>query len=640
MALISASTFDPLARFVNVRLQQGVPIVDADINELDDIRAFELRAFLKWFVGDGVPDGNDGFRLEGTGAANDFAIRAGRQSAELDDPTERALRRVGRIIVDGLDVIIDADTTFAGQALHAGRFGSDRLASRLAVPVVPALSTPATDGTVAAYLDVWESLVTADDEDRLLHQGLGVETCARLRREWAVRVRAGAGAPQPGQDDFVAGHSYSLLGVITRRANDPVVRPDDIADRRHQRLQLTPATLVEDVLGTTVDVYRTGQRRPPVSLRDALNAVMHGELPTTEVIPVAPGGPGAVDDIGRAFLNDRRGGVVAVFTSDRAGTQQVYASRMDLAAAERSFGTPVQVTRTTAHSKPSVAELPDGSLFIAYQSQAGTNADIAFKRGRLADLSSTEADEVVAATALMPETAPCVVASGWIVTVFFHKAESVAAPGTWHYRRLRADTGVWLDELAVELDGEDASRDLFHAALASDGTIWAAFATDSGVNAIQLDPTNGRPGTKTKIGDRVENAQWAPFVLGLRGGGAYVVWHNNGLRVNHIQREPSLAATMQVTQVQETAPPKPCAVQDADGLIWLVWRRTGVIEDELVCMRRNELGVWGEPRVLVRGPVDPSPIAVAGSDTTVSVFWSDTRDERPQIFTKRFVSAV
>ena len=57
-------TFNKLKNYVSVRLQQGVPLVDADWNEKDDIRRFEIEAFLKWFVGDGVPKGNDGFRIE------------------------------------------------------------------------------------------------------------------------------------------------------------------------------------------------------------------------------------------------------------------------------------------------------------------------------------------------------------------------------------------------------------------------------------------------------------------------------------------------------------------------------------------------------------------------------------------------
>jgi hypothetical protein len=64
MANISRNTFEKLKHYVSVRLQQGVPLLDADWNEMEDIRRFELQAFLKWFVGDGVPAGNDGFRIQ------------------------------------------------------------------------------------------------------------------------------------------------------------------------------------------------------------------------------------------------------------------------------------------------------------------------------------------------------------------------------------------------------------------------------------------------------------------------------------------------------------------------------------------------------------------------------------------------
>ena len=57
-------TFNKLKNYVSVRLQQGVPLVDADWNEKDDIRRFEIEAFLKWFIGDGVPKGSDAFLIE------------------------------------------------------------------------------------------------------------------------------------------------------------------------------------------------------------------------------------------------------------------------------------------------------------------------------------------------------------------------------------------------------------------------------------------------------------------------------------------------------------------------------------------------------------------------------------------------
>src|SRR3954452_8795939 len=111
MTTITPDRFDALKRYVGVRLQQGVPIVDADWNELEDARRFELRAFLKWYIGNGVPHGNDGFRVDGTGQPNTFMVRRGTTG------TPDGLVGVGRCLVDGLDVMIEQDLDFASQVL-------------------------------------------------------------------------------------------------------------------------------------------------------------------------------------------------------------------------------------------------------------------------------------------------------------------------------------------------------------------------------------------------------------------------------------------------------------------------------------------------------------------------------------------
>ena len=68
------------------------------------------------------------------------------------------------------------------------------------------------------------------------------------------------------------------------------MRSADVTDRRHRRLRLPPATLVEDVMGTSTDEYRAESRRPPISLREAVNALLRGELPMTVILsPPAPG---------------------------------------------------------------------------------------------------------------------------------------------------------------------------------------------------------------------------------------------------------------------------------------------------------------------------------------------------------------
>ncbi|HKQ05864.1 MAG TPA: hypothetical protein VJ464_12080 [Blastocatellia bacterium] len=49
--------------YVSVRQQQGVPIVDADVNETEDLRRLEFEDLNRVVTGDGVPLGNDGFRI-------------------------------------------------------------------------------------------------------------------------------------------------------------------------------------------------------------------------------------------------------------------------------------------------------------------------------------------------------------------------------------------------------------------------------------------------------------------------------------------------------------------------------------------------------------------------------------------------
>ncbi|MEZ4727627.1 MAG: hypothetical protein R3E79_10890 [Caldilineaceae bacterium] len=98
MPNISPNTYNEMKRFISVRLQQGVPLLDADWNEMEDIRRFELQAFLKWFVGDGVPAGNDGFRIQPltnivfsvTAPGVTFKVKASDAAAELGLATETA----------------------------------------------------------------------------------------------------------------------------------------------------------------------------------------------------------------------------------------------------------------------------------------------------------------------------------------------------------------------------------------------------------------------------------------------------------------------------------------------------------------------------------------------------------------------
>jgi uncharacterized protein (DUF2141 family) len=233
MAVITNSTFDPLKARCNVRLQQGVPIVDADWNEMDDIRKFELRAFLKWYVGDGIPAGSNGFAIAPAAppATDDFIITANAGTAPAGAADyDIGLAYTGRCIADGLDVIITANVNYKAQTLFAA-------AGPAGAQIQP---LPQVAGPVLAYLDISERLVTAQEDPTLILSGLGTESCARTVRDWCVRTRSGTTVPVAGNADYVAGHAYYPLASIAMEQIQPGVflpiQSNMITDLRHQGL--------------------------------------------------------------------------------------------------------------------------------------------------------------------------------------------------------------------------------------------------------------------------------------------------------------------------------------------------------------------------------------------------------------------
>lgn len=114
---------DPKARladswakhYVGVRLQQGVPILDADWNELEDLRRKELEEVGRWMFGNGVPAGSDGFRI-----------------AAIPNGGVNALVLKSKAVAFGLSsVVIDLTNSTAAAAL--GFDASNSSAARLGV---------------------------------------------------------------------------------------------------------------------------------------------------------------------------------------------------------------------------------------------------------------------------------------------------------------------------------------------------------------------------------------------------------------------------------------------------------------------------------------------------------------------------
>jgi len=263
----SRNTFEAFAKgrhYVSVRVQQGVPVVDADVNESEDLRRYELRNHLRWFVGDGVPQGNDGFRILPSGNPNDVIIRGG------DGTSEGA----GRCLVDGMEAIAESDTPFSAQEFanpaNAGAAG----VPQVTLPATPTLA-PRTD---LYYLDLWEREVGASQagHEDIVDARIGIETARRIRREWAVRVAdAAAGIPA---DDAPPGHRYLLLASAARQPGVDIVPAQAITDLRRRGLAVqsrsTLDQIVRDAFGQNYTLEDDGQPRLVAGLREIINAML------------------------------------------------------------------------------------------------------------------------------------------------------------------------------------------------------------------------------------------------------------------------------------------------------------------------------------------------------------------------------
>ncbi len=204
--LLSGDTVTNPRHYVDVKLQQGVPLVDADWNELGKMRQSELTAILKFFIGNGVPAGNTGFQIVSTTTDNNFTISQ------------------GIMLVNGAFVINRSLTTYQAQPNGT---------------TLPALSTPGADRTDLVYLDVWEVEVdgTATGDSRIVNELIGIETSVRTERKWVVKVEENSSDISTITQEL--GHTYIPLALLNRRATNASITSTMIVDQRKTGMTLS-----------------------------------------------------------------------------------------------------------------------------------------------------------------------------------------------------------------------------------------------------------------------------------------------------------------------------------------------------------------------------------------------------------------
>jgi hypothetical protein len=194
-------TFDATKSYIGIRLQQGVPLLDRDWNELEDIRRYVERTLRASYLGEGVPD------------ADGFAVTAPSFPAQHD-----VLIGTGRCSVAGYDVW-NQQTSVLFSAQGDG------------VPLPAALPDAADVLTLYLEPDVVR-VDRAGDPALANSQDINMETCVRDRLVWSVRAARQPAMPPVG--------SY-VLAEISRPAGATQITANMITDRRRTLLNLAQA---------------------------------------------------------------------------------------------------------------------------------------------------------------------------------------------------------------------------------------------------------------------------------------------------------------------------------------------------------------------------------------------------------------
>jgi Family of unknown function (DUF6519) len=205
--------------YVSVRLQQAVPVLDADWNEESDIRRRELELLLARAIGDGVPAGSDGFAILANGLSNNFSIGAG------------ILFNKGWLVYNRSSVNYDVQPY--------------QKAGGVAPELPSSLTAPSQTTTYLVYLDAWESEVGVQTDSNLVDSRIGIETSVRLERVWVVRVAPLAANADPLDPASIPtaelGHRYYPLATINRPPSDQITA-SMINDLRRTQLSLDALT--------------------------------------------------------------------------------------------------------------------------------------------------------------------------------------------------------------------------------------------------------------------------------------------------------------------------------------------------------------------------------------------------------------
>jgi len=265
---ISDDTFNFIKAYAKVVLQQGVPILDSDWNELQDIIRLSriqqnIAALGNCRMAPGSSSNIVGFIVNGNGSSNNFYFTPGLACVEgVIVPSEHGVAEPssdvwydsndnymmdGVVTAIGSGTITDVHTfyelfmnvvgcrirmtsgaeignTFIISARNSattlqlsGGIGSIAPGDTYRM-LPPPLTTPVSPRVDEVYLQVWFDDINADEDTDLLNPSLGLEPSHRSKVRSVVRVAEGGATPAT-PDPYSLGVRYMKIGFIERIAS-------------------------------------------------------------------------------------------------------------------------------------------------------------------------------------------------------------------------------------------------------------------------------------------------------------------------------------------------------------------------------------------------------------------------------------
>lgn len=268
---ISDDTFNFIKAYAKVILQQGVPILDSDWNELQDIvRMAQIRQNIVTLgncrLAPGSSSPTTGFILSGDGSNNNFYFTPGLACVEgVIVPSEHGVAEPssniwydsddnylmeGAVTAIGSGTITDEHTVYelfmsvvgcrirmtSGAELGTTFIISSRVdATTLQLAggigsiapgdtykmLPPPLTTPVSPRVDEVYLQVWFDDINAEEDTDLLNPSLGLEPSHRDKVRSVVRVAEGGATPVT-PDPYSLGVRYMKIGFIERTASSVI----------------------------------------------------------------------------------------------------------------------------------------------------------------------------------------------------------------------------------------------------------------------------------------------------------------------------------------------------------------------------------------------------------------------------------